>query len=116
MTSPDHAAVEAAEAAFNHAMVSNDPEQIARSITPDWVLVTSERGPIQRRDVLAAIGAGVLSHDHMVKITHHVHVMGDVAIITSRGQTPGCFAVNRLRRTSGSPMSITACPANGAAC
>jgi hypothetical protein len=33
-------ALEEAERAFNAAMVSNDPTQIAACITEDWVLVT----------------------------------------------------------------------------
>ena len=91
MTHADKAALEAAERAFNAAMISNDPGRIAACITPDWVLVTPERGPVPGRDILAAIGSGALSHDRMVKVTHHIHVMGDVATVTARGQNTGRF-------------------------
>ena len=91
MSETDLAALESAEQAFNDAMVSNDPERIATCITQDWVLVTPERGPIAGRDILAAIASGALSHDWMVKATHHMHVMGDVATVTGRGQNTGTF-------------------------
>ena len=91
MSDTDHAALEAAEQAFSAAMISNDLARISACITPDWVLVTPEKGPIPARDILAAIGSGVLSHDSMVKVTHHIHLMGDVATVTGRGQNTGRF-------------------------
>lgn len=81
----------AAETAFNEAMISNDPERIARCVTPDWVLVTPERGPIAGREILSIIEAGVLTHTSMTKATAHVHLMGDVATVTARGQNTGTF-------------------------
>lgn len=87
----DRAALEAAEEAFNAAMVSNDPARIALCITPDWVLVTPERGPVPAAAMLEAIGSGILSHDRMVKVTHHMHLMGAVATVTARGQNSGRF-------------------------
>ncbi|WP_261325243.1 nuclear transport factor 2 family protein [Rhizobium leguminosarum] len=65
-------ALEQAERAFNAAMVSNDPTQIAACITQDWVPVTPERGPISAQAILSAIGSGVLSHDTMIKTTHQI--------------------------------------------
>ncbi|AXA41759.1 hypothetical protein [Rhizobium leguminosarum] len=45
-------ALEEAERAFNAAMASIDPTQIAACITKDWVLVTPERGPIPAQAIL----------------------------------------------------------------
>jgi ketosteroid isomerase-like protein len=87
----DRAALEAAEEAFNAAMVSNDPARIADCITPDWILVTPERGPVPARAMLDAIASGALSHDRMEKQTHHMHLMGEVATVTARGQNCGNF-------------------------
>nr|WP_246720253.1 nuclear transport factor 2 family protein [Rhizobium leguminosarum] len=81
-------ALEEAERAFNAAVVSNDPAQIAACITQDWVLVTPERGPIPAQAILSAIGSGVLSHDTMTKTTHHVHLLGNVATVA--GRTRAC--------------------------
>jgi ketosteroid isomerase-like protein len=83
--------LEDAERAFSAAMVSNDSDRISACITPDWVLVTPERGPIPAAAILDAIRTGALSHDRMTKATHHMHVMGDVATVTGRGQNTGHF-------------------------
>jgi ketosteroid isomerase-like protein len=86
-----HAELEAAEQRFNAAMVSNDPAQIAECITPDWVLVTPERGPIPGAFLLQLIGNGTLTHNMMVKKTHHICQSGDFATVTGRGQNTGTF-------------------------
>ena len=83
--------LQAAESAFNAAMISNDTGRIAACITPDWVLVTPQRGPVPAQAVLAAIESGLLSHATMTKTTHHVHLLGDVATVTGRGQNTGMF-------------------------
>ncbi len=85
------AELEAAEKAFSAAMVSNDPPQIAECITFDWVLVTPENGPVSAKDMLDAIGKGILGHLTMAKVTHHVTILGDVATVTGRGQNTGWF-------------------------
>lgn len=85
------AELEAAEQRFSAAMVSNDPEEIAKCITPDWVLVTPERGPISGSFLLQLIGAGTLTHNMMVKKTHHVFHSEDFATVTGRGQNTGTF-------------------------
>ncbi|MBX3560324.1 MAG: nuclear transport factor 2 family protein [Sphingomonas sp.] len=89
--SADRDALEAAERSFNEAMVSNEVVRIRACITPDWVLVTPERGPVAGAHVLAAIESGALTHDWMVKTTHHIHQMGDVATVTGRGRNTGTF-------------------------
>jgi ketosteroid isomerase-like protein len=89
--SSEYAELEAAEQKFNEAMVSNDPAQIADCVTPDWVLVTPERGPIPGTYLLQLIGNGTLNHNMMVKKTHHIHQVGDFATVTGRGQNKGTF-------------------------
>lgn len=84
--------LEAAEQAFNAAMVSNDPRLIRACITEDWVLVTPERGPVPGSRILGLIEAGTLGHHTMTKTTHSVIVMNDVATVTGRGQNTGWYA------------------------
>jgi ketosteroid isomerase-like protein len=91
MTDDIKAQLEAAEQAFNDAMISNDPDAIWRCITDDWVLVTPESGPVSADRILGLIASGGLSHDTMTKTTHHVLIMGDVATVTGRGQNTGRF-------------------------
>lgn len=79
--------LEAAEQAFHAAMISNDPARIAQCITLDWVLVTPERGPIPGQEILALIGAGVLTHQTMTKTISDVQVLGSVATVTAPRDT-----------------------------
>jgi Domain of unknown function (DUF4440) len=72
-------------------MMSNDVERIDACIASDWVLVTPERGPVDGKVVLAAIGSGVLSHDTMTKRVDRVAIYGDIAIVTGRGHNTGRF-------------------------
>jgi ketosteroid isomerase-like protein len=81
----------ALESAFNQAMISNDVRQIANCISDDWVLVTSQKGPISREAILAVVANGVLSHDTMTKRIDRVKVYGDIALVTGRGQNTGHF-------------------------
>ena len=89
MTDEDR--LEVAELSFNEAMVSNDTARIMECIADEWVLVTPERGVIAGSDVLGLIASGDLTHDMMTKSTSRVHVMGDVATVTGRGQNSGTF-------------------------
>jgi ketosteroid isomerase-like protein len=79
------------EDTFNAAMISNDVAEIAECITDDWCLVTPERGPIGRADILGVIERGVLTHDSMTKDVVRVKVYGDVALVTGRGRNTGTF-------------------------
>ena len=76
---------------FNRAMVSNDVARIAMCMADDWVIVTSEAGPIGRTGLLRAIENGVLSHDSMTKDITRVKVYGDMAVVTGRGRNTGAF-------------------------
>lgn len=87
----DEGALAAAEEAFNRAMVSNDPARIRRCISPDWVLVTPERGPVPGAAVLEAIASGLLVHDTMTKQGLLVRVLGETGFVTGRGQNTGWF-------------------------
>ena len=83
--------LEAAEEAFNRAVVSNDVAEISACISEDWVLVTPEAGIVPRERFLLAVGQGVLSHDCMSKDIERVRVYGDVAVVTGRARNTGMF-------------------------
>lgn len=87
----DEAALAAAEEAFSEAMISNDPARIRRCISPDWLLVTPERGPVPGAAVLDAIDSGVLVHDTMTKQGLLVRLLGETGFVTGRGQNTGWF-------------------------
>lgn len=83
--------LDAAEQAFNDAMISNDVDRIRACITEDWCLITPERGPVPAADILSVIASGVLGHDTMTKRSHLMRVWGDVAIVVGRGTNTGWF-------------------------
>lgn len=87
----DETALEAAEQAFNEAMVSNDVQRIRACITENWVLVTPERGPIPGETILSLIADGTLGHDTMTKRTSLMRVWDDVAVVVGRGRNTGWF-------------------------
>ena len=90
MTTEEQTLVDAEEA-FNRAMITNDPASIRQCISPDWVLVTPERGPIPGMAILDAIASGTLVHDSMTKQSRLVRVLGDIGFVTGRGQNTGWF-------------------------
>jgi len=82
---------QAIEDTFNEAMVSNDVARISACISDDWVLVTPEKGPIEREAILQVIGSGMLAHDSMTKEVLRAKLYGDVAVVTGRGRNTGTF-------------------------
>jgi len=84
------------EERFNAAMVSNDPDTIAKCITEDWALVNPESGPINREIILGIIGNGALSHSSMTKEVKRVEQYGEMAVVTARGQNTGTFQGNPI--------------------
>jgi ketosteroid isomerase-like protein len=83
--------LEAAEEAFNRAVISNDIAEISACISEDWVLVTPEVGPVPRERFLQAVSQGVLRHDTMTKDIGRVRVFGEVAVVTGRGRNTGMY-------------------------
>jgi hypothetical protein len=66
------------------AIVSNDPEQMARCLADDWLIV-SETGVSSRQEFLAVVESGDLTHSAMQLISDpRVQVYGDTAMFTCR--------------------------------
>lgn len=76
---------------FSIAMVTNDPDQIAKFITDDWALVTQQSGPLSREVILGIIGSGTLTHTAMTKQVTRAKRYGDVAVVTGRNQNSGTY-------------------------
>jgi ketosteroid isomerase-like protein len=81
----------ALEAAFNEAMVSNDAERIATCVTPEWLLVTPENGPVPCARILEVIRSGQLTHASMSKEPLAGEQAGDLAWVTGRGRNTGTW-------------------------
>jgi len=76
---------------FAQAIRSNNASEIAEFLSQDWVLVTPEAGPVDKRQFLQAIETGILSHDTMEIDVVRVKVYGDTALVTGRGRNTGKF-------------------------
>ncbi len=76
---------------LNDAFVSNDPEEISKLISEDWVLLEPQFGLTSREKILLSIKSGDLLHLQMRKQVMRVKVTNDIAIVTSRGMNKGYF-------------------------
>lgn len=79
--------------AWADAIVTNDPTEIDRYMTPDWVLVTPETGIVAREHFLDVVGTGRLRHDTMSHEVLRLRMYaGDtIAVVTTRGRNTGSF-------------------------
>ena len=76
---------------FNDAVISNDPGQIRKCVTPDWVLIDSQGGIISQEGFFQVLEQKLLSHSAMTKEILRVKVYGDIAVVTGRGQNTGSW-------------------------
>jgi ketosteroid isomerase-like protein len=66
------------------AIVSDDPERIARFMADEWVIV-SESGIDPKEKFLSLVGSGDLTHSAMdLRTRPRVRVYGDTALVTGR--------------------------------
>ena len=79
---------------FNNAVISNDPGQIRKCITPDWVLVDAQGGIISQEGFFKVLEQKLLSHSAMDKEILRVKVYGNIALVTGRGQNTGSWQGN----------------------
>lgn len=80
-------------AAWNEAIVANDPAAIGRFAEPDWVFV-GENGIFPGDQFLDSVAKGLVTHDFMTSDVHDVRVYGDVAVVTARVRNSGTFEGN----------------------
>ena len=76
---------------FNHAVISNNVEEIKNCITSDWALVDAQGGIIPQEKFFSVLENGMLSHNSMTKEVLRVKIYGDIALVTGRGQNTGTW-------------------------
>jgi ketosteroid isomerase-like protein len=76
---------------FNHAVLTNNVEEIKKCITSDWVLIDSQGGIIPQEKFFSVLEQGLLSHSTMTKAILRVKIYGDIALVTGRGQNTGTW-------------------------
>ena len=79
---------------FNNAVISNDPAQIRKCITPDWVLIDAQGGIIPQDGFFKVLDQKLLSHSAMSKEILRVKVYDNIALVTGRGQNTGSWQGN----------------------
>jgi ketosteroid isomerase-like protein len=77
--------------AWDEAMVANDPAEIGRFMTPDWVVVGPDGSIAGRESFLSLVASGDLTHDTMTSEDLLVRVLGDSAVVVARGVSAGVF-------------------------
>lgn len=81
----------AASAAWDAALVANEPEMVASFMADDWVYV-GPSGPIAKADLIGRIATDRLRHDSMELVGQpRVAVVGDAAILTSHKASTGSW-------------------------
>jgi uncharacterized protein (TIGR02246 family) len=84
----DSAAAEAATQAYRQAWLSNDPQRILATLTPDAVLYPSSLPPIAGRDAIRQFWFPASSSTRVVAMElsiDTVHVDGDTAVTSGMG-------------------------------
>ena len=80
------------EEQFGAAIVKNDPEEILRFVTEDWIIINSDGGIIDKERFLGVIKSGALTHEMMESSDIRVRVYGDSAVLTALTRTKGKFS------------------------
>ena len=82
--------VKEVSAAWDQAMISNDAEAIGRFMADDWGIV-SERGITTKKDFLAVVASGDLTHETFKGKIISVCQYGDAAVLTGRVRNNGHY-------------------------
>lgn len=73
---------------WSAAIVSNDADAIGRFMADDWLIV-GETGTTNKKDFLALVASGDLTHEAMDGSIKSARLFGDVAVVTGRGTNSG---------------------------
>lgn len=76
---------------LNTAYETNDAEQVARLLSPDWTILEPGLGLVSKKDFIKAIEEGRLIHSLMKKEVKQVKLINDIAIVISRGRNTGMY-------------------------
>jgi ketosteroid isomerase-like protein len=87
----DEAEVRAAAAAWDLAMVGNDADAIGRFMADEWVIVGSDGRVSDKRQFLAQISEGRLTHHTMTTEQAEVRMYGATAVLIATGVSAGHY-------------------------
>ena len=84
-------------AAWDEAMVANDPEAIGHFMADDWIIVGADGGTTDKPTFLEQVRSGRLTHDTMTTTDIQVRRYGDTAILLATGVSAGTFEGRRFQ-------------------
>jgi ketosteroid isomerase-like protein len=79
------------EEEFTNAIVKNNPEEIRRFVTDDWIIINADGGIIEKERFLEVIKSGALTHEMMQSDDIRVRVYGDSAVVSALTRSKGKF-------------------------
>src|SRR5688572_7234179 len=80
---------------WDEAMVSNDPDEIAKFMSEDWKIIGSD-GITSKSSFLQFISSGILTHNRMDSDEANINIYGDTGILVSRGTSAGTYDGNNF--------------------
>lgn len=83
-------------AAWDRAMVGNDPATIGAFMREDWIIVGSDGRTQTRAGFLGLIASGDLSHNVMTTRGLEIRLYGDAAVTLAEGTSGGQFRGQRF--------------------
>ena len=75
---------------WDEAMTQNNPEEIGKFMSEDWVIVGSE-GITRKSEFMESIRSGDLTHNRMDSDETRIKVYDTMAVATSRGTSAGKY-------------------------
>ena len=75
---------------WDEAMIQNNPDEIGKFMSDDWVIVESE-GITTKSEFLKSIRSGDLTHSRMDSDETIIKLQGNMAVVTSRGTSAGKY-------------------------
>jgi ketosteroid isomerase-like protein len=79
------------EKRFADAIAKNDPEEIGRFVTDDWIIINADGGIIDKERFLEVIKSGALTHEMMASDDIRLRLYGDSAVLTALTRSKGKF-------------------------
>ena len=76
---------------WDEAMIRNDPQEISRFMSDDWVIVGTEGGITAKTSFIESIRSGALIHTQMDADDFRVRIYENTGVLTSRGTSSGTY-------------------------
>ena len=76
---------------WDEAMINNDPSEISKFMSEDWIIVGTEGGITTKQEFLSGIVSGDLTHSVMNSDKTVIKIYDNTAIVTSRGTSAGKY-------------------------